>query len=111
MRFESLKGFAYGLWEENLSDVVPTHLPSVSPFPCLVSLLDSTRDWDRECGTACPGLWRFVGRDGSIIRIAWNGMHVSDRIANARVKWRTGGACFNPKCRWNSNRVDDVGSG
>ncbi|KAJ7259001.1 hypothetical protein C8J57DRAFT_1643763 [Mycena rebaudengoi] len=95
MRFESLKGFAYGLWEEIPSDVSPTYLPSASPFPQLVSLLDSTRDWDRECGAACPGLWRFVGRDRHIIRIAWNEDRTLTRVPFAarletarQIPWR-----------------------
>ncbi|KAJ7439167.1 hypothetical protein B0H11DRAFT_1934758 [Mycena galericulata] len=89
-------------WENTLThEPIDDETPVESPFQGIVDLQRSTAAWDRPCGLACPGKWRFANglrgfghwKWGSVDDMDWDTDPVVIALGNSRVKWRSGLGC------------------
>ncbi|KAJ7444393.1 hypothetical protein B0H11DRAFT_2250080 [Mycena galericulata] len=94
-------------WENTLThEPIDDETPVESPFQGIVDLQRSTAAWDRPCGLACPGKWRFANglrgfghwKWGGVDDMDWDTDPVVIALGNSRVKWRCGDFCDNRNC-------------
>ncbi|KAJ7201232.1 hypothetical protein B0H12DRAFT_1244283 [Mycena haematopus] len=77
---------------------------SVSRFPDMTTLEESTVSWGKPCGYSCPAIWRAAKGLKGFAHIKWGGMDGEDtdtdaaltNIGRTRLTFTLGRSCINP---------------